>query len=148
ERVEAHQFEPIKRVRYRNSALDFSSQAALLESLEAPSPAAHLSTAPTALDVASLRALLSDPEVAARARRGEALELLWRVCEVPDFRRILFEVHVELLRDLFLALSERPLSSDYLARQTEDLGQREGDVDALMARTARLRTWAFVVNRA
>ena len=148
ERVEQHQFEPVTRVRYRNSALDFASPEALLDALTAPPPAAHLASAPTGVDVAALRALLKLPEVAARARRGEALELLWRVCEVPDFRHILFEVHVALLRDLYLALVEAPLSDDYLARQTRDFDDRNGDVDALLARTARLRTWAFVANRA
>jgi ATP-dependent RNA helicase SUPV3L1/SUV3 len=148
ERIEQHRFDPVLRVRYRNSNLDFSSQQALLDSLAAPPPAAHFSSVPKALDAASLRALLKVPEVASRARRGEALELLWRVCEIPDFRRILFEVHVALLRDLYLALSENPLSDEYLARQTHDLHDRQGDVDALLARTARLRTWAFVANRA
>ncbi len=148
ERIERHQFEPILRVRYRNSELDFSSPEALLEALAAPPPAAHLASAPTGIDVAALRALLKLPEISERARRGEALELLWRVCEVPDFRHILFEVHVALLRDLYLALAEAPLSDDYLARQTRDLNDRNGDVDALLARTARLRTWAFVANRA
>jgi ATP-dependent RNA helicase SUPV3L1/SUV3 len=147
ERIEHHRFEPIRRVRYRRSELDFSSPQALLDTLESPPPHGYLASVPYAFYVAALGALLGDPEVAARARRGEALELLWRVCEIPDFRHILFEVHVALLRDLYLALSEGPLSDDYLRRTTSDLNDREGDVDALLARTARLRTWAFVTNR-
>ncbi len=111
-------------------------------------PAAHLASAPTGVDVAALQALLKLPEIAERARRGEPLELLWRVCEVPDFRHILFEVHMALLRDLYLALAEAPLGDDYMQRQTRDLNDRNGDVDVLLARTARLRTWAFVANRA
>jgi ATP-dependent RNA helicase SUPV3L1/SUV3 len=148
ERIEQHQFEPIKRVRYRNSALDFESTGALLSALEAPSPAAHLAPVANALDLRALRALLADADVAELARRGEALELLWRVCEVPDFRHILFEVHVQLLRELYLALAEGPLSDDFMARQTRDFYEQQGDVDALLARTARLRTWAFVAHRA
>jgi ATP-dependent RNA helicase SUPV3L1/SUV3 len=147
ERIEQHAYEPVRRVRYRNAQLDFSSSEALLNALEAPPPAAHLASVPTALDVASLRALLKDSEVAARARRGDELELLWRVCEIPDFRHILFEVHVALLRELFLNLSQGPLSDDFLARHTAELEERRGDVDALLARTARLRTWAFIANR-
>ena len=148
ERIEQHQFELVQRVRYRNSSLDFSSAEALLQALEAPPVASYLASVPKALDVAALRALLKLPEIAERARRGEALELLWRVCEIPDFRRILFEVHVGLLRDLYLLLCEGPLSDEYLQRQTADLQERSGDVDALLARTGRLRTWAFVANRA
>jgi len=147
-RIEQHAVDPIRRVRYRNSALDFSSPQALLDTLTAPAPAAHLTAAPTGVDLRALRALLADRDVAARARRGDALELLWQVCEVPDFRHILFEVHVALLRDLYLALVEGPLDDDYLGRQTSELGDRSGDVDVVLARTARLRTWAFVANRA
>jgi ATP-dependent RNA helicase SUPV3L1/SUV3 len=147
ERIEQHRFEPVRRVRYRNADLDFSSPDALLAALDAPPPFSLLSPVPDAIDVAALRALLTDPEVAARAKGGESLEQLWRVCEIPDFRHILFEVHVALLRDLYLALTQGPLSDDYLRRNTKDLAEREGDVDALLARTARLRTWAFVANR-
>jgi ATP-dependent RNA helicase SUPV3L1/SUV3 len=147
ERIEQHRFEPMRRVRYRNADLDFSSTEALLAALEAPPPQPHLAAVPHAIDLAALRTLLRDPEIAQRARRGDPLELLWRVCEIPDFRHILFEVHVALLRDLYLALSAGPLTDDYLRRQTRDLGERAGDVDALLARTARLRTWAFVTNR-
>jgi ATP-dependent RNA helicase SUPV3L1/SUV3 len=146
-RIEQHAFEPIRRVRYRSSALDFSSPEALLDSLSAPPPAAYLSAVPSALDVATLKALLADPEIARRARRGELLELLWHVCEIPDFRQILFEVHVALLRELYLALCEGPLDEAYLARQSRELEDDTGDVDVLLGRTARLRTWAFVVNR-
>lgn len=147
ERIEQHRFEPLRRVRYRNSELDFSSPEALLSALEAPPPLGLLSPVPHAIDVAALRALLKDPEIAARARQAEPLELLWRVCEVPDFRHILFEVHVALLRDLYLALAEGPLTDDYLLRNTRELADSAGDVDALLARTARLRTWSFVTNR-
>jgi ATP-dependent RNA helicase SUPV3L1/SUV3 len=148
ERIEQHQLDPLRKVRYRNSALDFSSAENLLAALQAAPPAPHLTPMRAAVDVAALHALLKLPEVAERARRGPALELLWQVCEIPDFRRILFEVHVALLRELFLQLIEGPLSDHYLARQTEELHERSGDVDALLARTARLRTWAFVANRA
>jgi ATP-dependent RNA helicase SUPV3L1/SUV3 len=147
ERIEQHRFEGVRRVRYRASALEFDSPAALLASLEAPPPAHHFAPVQGAIDVAALRALLAEPEIAARARRGGELELLWRVCETPDFRHILFEVHVALLRDLYLALVEGPLTDDYLARRTAELAETEGDVDALLARTARLRTWAFVAHR-
>ncbi len=145
--IEQHRFEPVRRARYRNSQLDFSSPEALLASLEAPSPLAQLSVPSGALDVAVLRALLREPEIAARARRGADLERLWQVCETPDFRRILFEVHASLLGELYLELAEGPLDDDFLARQTRDFHDLAGDVDALLARTARLRTWAFVANR-
>jgi ATP-dependent RNA helicase SUPV3L1/SUV3 len=147
-RIEQHAFEPVRRVRYRSSALDFTSPEALLDSLSAPPPAAHLSAVPGALDVASLRALLAEAEVARRARRGPLLELLWQVCEVPDFRQLLFEMHVALLRELYLGLAEGPLDDAYLESRVAELRDTSGDVDVLLGRSARLRTWAYVANRA
>jgi len=139
--------EPVRRVRYRNADLDFSSPEALLAALEAPPPSAYLAAVPDALDLHSLRALLDHPLIRVRARGPEALERLWAVCQIPDFRHILFEVHIELLRDIFFALEDGPLSDDFLAARTQELAQVAGDVDAIVARIARLRTWAFVVNR-
>ena len=148
QRIEQHRFEPVRRVRYRNAELDFSSSAGLLASLEAPPPAAYLAAVPDALDLHSLRALLALPPIQARARDAESLERLWAVCQIPDFRHILFEVHLELLRDIFVALTDGPLTDDFLAARTQEFAQDSGDVDAIVARIARLRTWAFVVNRA
>ena len=148
QRIEQHRFEPVRRVRYRNAELDFSSPAALLASLEAPPPAAYLAAVPDALDLHSLRALLEQPLIRAQARDPEELARLWAVCQIPDFRHILFEVHLELLRDIFSALSRGPLTDDFLAARTQEFAQESGDVDAIVARIARLRTWAFVVNRA
>src|SRR6187431_1188493 len=148
QRIEQHRFDVLRKVRYRNAQLDFSSAAALLASLEAPPPAAYLAAVPDALDLHALRALLAQPLIGAQARRPEALERLWAVCQIPDFRHILFEVHLELLREIFLSLADGPLSDDFLAARTREFAQESGDVDAIVARIARLRTWAFVVNSA
>ncbi|HET7539790.1 MAG TPA: helicase-related protein [Polyangiaceae bacterium] len=148
QRIEQHRFEPVRRVRYRNTELDFSSPATLLASLSAPPPAAYCAAVPDALDLHSLRALLAQPEVQAQARNREALQRLWAVCQIPDYRHILFEVHLELLREIFFALAQGPLSNDFLAARTQELSQPNGDVDAIIARIARLRTWAFVANQA
>jgi ATP-dependent RNA helicase SUPV3L1/SUV3 len=147
QRIEQHRFEPIRRVRYRNADLDFSSARALLDSLEAPPPALYLASVPDALDLHALRALLDNPRVVELTKSPETVERLWAVCQIPDFRHILFEVHLELLRDIFLALSEGPLSDDFLASRTQELSREDGDVDNIVARISRLRTWAYVVNR-
>jgi len=146
QRIEQHRFQPLRRIRYRNAELDFSSSQALLASLEAPPPAPYLAPVPDALDLHSLRALLDHPQVRALVHAPQALERLWAVCQIPDFRHILFEVHLELLREIFLALANGPLSDEFLAARTQEFAQESGDVDAIVARIARLRTWAFVVN--
>lgn len=146
--IEQHRFDVVRRARYRNADLDFSSANALLGSLERPPPAPYFAAVPDAVDLAALKGLLKDPRIAREASGKERVELLWGVCQVPDFRHILFEVHLELLRDLFSALEQGPLKNDFLTSRTQEFAREEGNVDALLARIARLRTWAFVVNHA
>jgi ATP-dependent RNA helicase SUPV3L1/SUV3 len=147
QQIEQHRFEFVRRVRYRNADLDYTSAAALLASLEAPPPSPYLLPAPAAIDHAALRTLLADPDIAPLARRGPGLELLWQVCQIPDFRKILFEVHVELLRDVYLRLARGPLDDDYVATLLAEFEDERGDVDTLLSRTTRLRTWAYVAHR-
>jgi ATP-dependent RNA helicase SUPV3L1/SUV3 len=147
-RIELHRFDSVRRLRYRNATLDFSSPKALLATLESPPPASYFAAVPDAVDLSVLRALLGDPGILREVSTGEGLELLWATCQIPDFRHILFEVHLELVRELFAALRKGPLSNDFLAARTQEFVREEGGVDTLVARISRLRTWAFVVNHA
>jgi ATP-dependent RNA helicase SUPV3L1/SUV3 len=146
-RVETHRFDPVTRVRYRNSELDFASPASLLDSLRAPPPLACLSSVPAAEDLRSLEALLRDPSILKELVAPVRVELLWEVCQIPDFRRILFEVHVDLLRLIWSELLKGPLATDFVLERARELDRVDGDADALMARIANLRTWAFVANQ-
>jgi ATP-dependent RNA helicase SUPV3L1/SUV3 len=82
-----------------------------------------------------------------RLRDRHSIELLWQICQIPDFRKILFEVHVELLHQLFLEAQRQPLGNEFMATQLAELQREGGDIDTLMARISRLRTWAFVANQ-
>lgn len=147
QRIESHRFDAITRVRYRNTELDFSSAPSLLDSLRKPPPLACLASVPAAEDLRSLEALLKDTAVQKHLTQPERLELLWQVCQIPDFRRILFEVHVELLRLIFMELVNGPLSIDFVLARAKELDRSDGDADTLMARIANLRTWAFIANQ-
>ena len=147
ERIEQQRFEPVRRVRYRNSDLDFSSLTALTESLRAPPRRAVCASVPEADDQRALEALSRRPHIAARARSARDVELLWQVCQIPDFRKILFEVHVDLLEQVFELVSQGPIPRAFLRARAVELDRLDGDADELMARIARLRTWAFIANQ-
>jgi ATP-dependent RNA helicase SUPV3L1/SUV3 len=147
-RVEQHRFEPIRRVRFRNSELDFSSPEALLVSLREPPKTKLLSPVRDAIDSRALQALMRSSDIATELRHPARVELLWRVCQIPDFPKLLFELHVKLLHEVFRALLRGPLDSDFMAAKQRELASVEGDADTLMARIARLRTWAFIANQA
>ncbi len=84
--LESHSFEPVKVLQWRNTALDFCSLGALQASLAA-NPVQHgLTRAPVAEDILVLEHAAHDDDVRALANAPAALERLWEVCQVPDYR--------------------------------------------------------------
>jgi ATP-dependent RNA helicase SUPV3L1/SUV3 len=148
EAVENHRFDPLKLLMWRNSDLDFRSGEALLRSLDAPPPYAVLRRAREADDHRALAQLIRDPDVLRRAGGRQAVALLWDVCQIPDFRKVMSDQHARLLTQIFghLADHER-LPSDWVEGQVARLGNTEGDIDTLVSRIAHVRTWTYIANR-
>jgi ATP-dependent RNA helicase SUPV3L1/SUV3 len=149
EAVEEHRFDPLPALFWRNRDLSFRSPQALLDSLERRPPSPALLRAREADDHLALAALLRDPEVARRARDPAAIRLLWEVCQVPDFQKILTEQHTGFLARIYhhLAGGEERLPEDWIAGQVARIDRTDGDIDALMARIAHVRTWTYVTHR-
>jgi ATP-dependent RNA helicase SUPV3L1/SUV3 len=150
EAIEEHRFEPLKTLYWRNTDLDFRSIESLQRSLEAAPPAPFLRRAREAEDVQALAALARDSDVAPLARAPAALRTLWEVCQIPDFRKILSDAHVRLLKRIFLHLigAEAKLPEDWVASQLAALDRPDGDIDALVQRISFVRTWTFISHRA
>lgn len=148
EAVENHLFEPVRQACWRNAALDFSSPKMLLNSLERPSGRPALIRGRPADDQVALASLLRREDVQNVAATPDAVRLLWEACQIPDFRKTMSESHHTLVADIYQRLLEGPLPEDYVARHIERLGGTEGDVDALMARIAHVRTWTYISHHA
>ncbi|MFT4978434.1 MAG: ATP-dependent RNA helicase SUPV3L1/SUV3, partial [Myxococcota bacterium] len=148
EAVESQRFAPVRRVRYRNSDLDFSDPDELLASLLAAPPRRLLVPLRDATDQRTLEYLLSEPDIRARVRGSDSLELLWEVCRVPDFRRVLVSQHAQLIRQIFTQLQDHGrLDEDWLEQRLRRLDRTGGGAEVLMSRIAFIRTWTFVANR-
>jgi ATP-dependent RNA helicase SUPV3L1/SUV3 len=150
EAIEAHRFEPLTRLNWRNSRLRFESLPALLKSLEEKPPRPSLVQAREADDHRALQALARNPEIAALAAHPGAVRLLWEVCQIPDFRKVMSESHTRLLAHCFrhLAGPEERLPTAWIAQQMANLDRTDGDIDTLMARIAHIRTWTYISHRA
>ncbi|MBP2301909.1 DEAD/DEAH box helicase [Azospirillum picis] len=148
-RVENHEFETVKALSWRNSDLRFDTPGFLLKSLEERAPIQELSRVREADDHLALQALVRDPEIMDLARGRDAVRLLWEVCQVPDFRKVLSDAHTRLLGQVYRNLRGplRRLDEDWVARQIARLDRTEGDIDALVARIAHIRTWTYISNR-
>jgi len=147
--VENHRFPAIRRLVWRNSALDFASLASLQASLDERPRSRWLSLVEHAEDAAALKALTQHAEVRPLLGDPELLRLAWAVCEIPDFRRLLPEHHASLLAEIFLALvaGGGRLSDDGMERHVRRLETAEGDIDTLIMRLELVRTWRYVANR-
>ncbi|MEI6558139.1 MAG: helicase-related protein [Rhodospirillaceae bacterium] len=149
EAIENHVFPPLKALRWRNAELRFDSPEVLLRGLDQRPPRPELVRAREGDDHQALAALARDPEVAALARGRAAVEQLWEVCRIPDFRKVLSDAHTRLLGQIYRYLrtgSER-LPEDWVAGHVDRLDRFDGDIDALVSRIAHTRTWTYISNR-
>jgi ATP-dependent RNA helicase SUPV3L1/SUV3 len=149
EAVENHRFDPLERLYWRNSRLAFASLGALLRSLDERPSLRGLVPAREADDQLALRALAKLPDIAAAASNPARLRLLWEVCQIPDFRKVMSDTHARLLAQIFRHLTgpaER-LPADWVAKSVARLDRGDGDIDTLMTRIAHVRTWTYIAHR-
>ena len=148
EAITSHSFAPLKKIQWRNSALDFGSIDRLVASLEAAPILDHVVRAREADDLIALKTLGEDTETRARASDGPSVRLLWDVCRIPDFRGISHQEHASLLTAIFGFLHEhQEVPEDWLARQIKRIDRTDGDIDTLSKRLAFVRTWTYVAQR-
>lgn len=146
-RLEAHDFEAVKVLQWRNRVLDFSSLATLHQSLEAVPSHPALTRVPIATDQRALEFLIRrEDEHPVKGRTG--VELAWECCQIPDYRDISPAAHGEIVTRVFSDLSrDGKIDADWIAEQVRFCENTEGDIDTLSNRIRQIRTWTFISNR-
>ncbi len=148
EQIESHHFDSLKVLQWRNSALDFSSTADLRRSLDLVPKEQGLARAPFGDDITALEHLLRDTAISGMAKGPKAVELLWDVCQIPDYRKIAPANHADLLNTIYTHLiQDKAIADDWFARQLAFADRTDGDIDTLANRIAHIRTWTYVANR-
>ncbi|QXT40800.1 helicase-related protein [Gymnodinialimonas ceratoperidinii] len=148
EAIMDHRFAPVRKLMWRNSALEFGSAERLIASLEERTDDEWLTRAREADDLRALKTLTARPDIAQRLGDARAVRLLWDVCNIPDFRGISHAEHADLLGRIFEFLHEtRRVPDDWLARQVKRIDKPDGDIDTLSKRLAYIRTWTYVAQR-
>jgi ATP-dependent RNA helicase SUPV3L1/SUV3 len=147
--VEAHAFAPVTYAEWRNAKPDFDSLQGLMRSLVVSPPLRGLRLSEEAQDETTLRLLAADELVARRSRDRANLVRLWEVCQIPDFRKTTQDDHTRLVGSIFghLTQGSRRLPEEWARGQFEALDRLDGDITALSARLARVRTLAYVAHR-
>ncbi len=147
QRLESHDFEPVRVLQWRNHVLDFTSLDALRDSLDRTPGHAALTRVPVATDQSTLEFVARSE--AARLATGEAaLRLLWECCQIPDYRDISPAQHGDLVTRIYSDLRRHGhLDTDWIAEQVRFCDNIAGDIDTLSQRIKQVRTWTFVANR-
>ena len=149
DRIENHTFDAVKTLQWRNREITFASLDALRDSLREVPREQRLQRARMADDVMALEHVSADSEVVDLAKGRAAVESLWEICQIPDYRKISTQNHAELVATIFkhLHTGDQRIAEDWFAKQVEFADRTDGDIDTLANRIAHIRTWTFVSNR-
>ncbi|MGB0800041.1 MAG: helicase-related protein, partial [Planktomarina sp.] len=124
-----NRFQPLKKLYWRNSRLQFGTVAALLRSLQVQTDNDWLTRVRESDDLAALKSLSDVAEISARASDGASVKLLWDVCRIPDFRGISAGEHADMLGVIYNYLHEKGrVPNDWLARQVKRIDNPDGDI--------------------
>ncbi|MBN8938259.1 MAG: helicase [Rhizobiales bacterium] len=147
--LEAHAFDGVKVLQWRNTELNFSSLETLRDSLDRLPTEPGLTRSPIAEDQRVLELAVRDDDVRGRAKGKAAVSKLWDACLMPDYRKISLASHADLVTTIFGFLTGRSgrIPSDWIASQVAFADRIDGDIDTLSNRIAHIRTWTFAANR-
>ena len=150
ERLENHDFDPLRILQWRNPDLDFGSLDALQASLDVHPSEPGLTRAPMGEDQQALEILMKEDDFRAMAGSASAVRRLWDVCGVPDYRKTHPQVHADLVAELYRFLMKGMagrIPDTWFAEQVAMIDRTDGDIETLSRRIAHGRTWTFVANR-
>ena len=143
--IENNKFKDIKFLQWRNSNLNFQDISKLIASLEIRPDNNNFVKCREADDLKVLKALKETTYISESLLSEFEVRLLWQVCQIPDFRKISFADHNNLLAKIFYFLkSNGIIPDDWLKEQVVRLDRIDGDIDTLSKRVAFIRTWTYV----
>lgn len=147
--IEEHRFPAIRRLVWRNHDLDFSSMEALTDALRKPSPRPMLQRIQSAEDYEALIWLKERAAIQSRATSRARVEMLWQVCQIPDYRKLLLDRHFSFLEAVFVQLCDNggEIDPKWVEGRIASIDRVDGDIDLLMTRLGFIRTWNYLTHR-
>ncbi len=145
--IEEHRFPPLTRIFWRTSDPRLDSLDVLIDDLSEPPERPELASAPEAIDLAVMRRLAEDAEVAASVRGRGAVARFREACMLPDFLQQGAEVHSRFVARLWEDLRDGTIPNDFIAARIAELDNPSGDIDTLQRRIAAIRSWSYIAQR-
>ncbi|WP_126173441.1 helicase-related protein [Altericroceibacterium xinjiangense] len=145
--IEEHRFPPLTHLFWRDSQPRLTSLGVLIADLEAKPAVPQLIPAPEAIDLAVLKRLTGDPQIAAGVKGAGGVRRFWEACQLPDFRQQGADMHARFVARLWQDLRDGYLGADFVAARISELDRTQGDIDTLQGRIAAVRSWAYICQR-
>ncbi len=148
EQIENHKFDNIQKIYWRNSDLDFNSIDSLLSSLKKYPIQSYFIHKKNALDEVNFRNLINDSEIKRFLLSKRNLELLWNICQIPDFEKLFNDNFLLLLKDIFLVLIENNyyIPEHWINTKISKLDNFGGGIPELSIKISQIRTWTYISN--
>jgi len=146
--VENHRFKSTKKIFWRNSNLNMDTVTSLIKSLEVKVDSPILINGNEAIDLTSLKAIVANDNFCSNLSEPKLIDLLWSICQIPDFRGISLDDHLGILTRVFHFLKAGGnIPNDWFSGQLKKIDQYDGDIDTISKRLAFVRTWTYVAQR-
>ncbi|MCB2066166.1 MAG: helicase, partial [Erythrobacter sp.] len=145
--IENHRFAPLTHLYWREPQPRCDRLDSLIHDLEARPTAEGLVAAPEAIDLAVLKRLAEQADVAATVTTPGQVRRFWEACQLPDFRQQGADMHARFVARLWRDLQNGHIGADFVAARISDLDKPGGDIDTLQGRLAAIRSWAYICQR-
>ncbi len=148
QQIENHNFDNIQKIYWRNSDLNFNSVDALLSSLKKYPIQSYFIHKKNALDEVNFRNLINDNEIKKFLVSKKNLELLWNICQIPDFEKMFNDNYLLLLKEIYLILIENNYSipEEWIDTKVSRLNNFGGGIPELSIKISQIRTWTYISN--
>ena len=145
--VENSSFPMLRKIKWRNTELEFNNVSSLISSLDLMSSHNYLERSQDGSDVSILKYIMAEsPESISELDKND-VKLLWEACQIPDFRKISNQDHAGLVMKIFEFVRDKGfIPSDWVQMEINRLDNVQGDIDILSKRVSFIRTWSFVAN--
>ena len=147
--IEEHRFDGIRKIYWRNPKIDFSSISSVFNSLTQNPTTNFYIKKRNAEDEFSFRKLCFDSDINQYLKIPINIRLLWDVCRIPDFQKIMNDNYIELLKNIFLTLVKNNffLPESWFRQYVSKLEDYSGGIDELSKKISNIRTWTYISNQ-
>jgi ATP-dependent RNA helicase SUPV3L1/SUV3 len=147
--VESHKFNNIDNIKWRNTNLKYTSIKSILDSLRIRPNLPFLKPIMTGEDHLTLEHIYENKLLDYRKLEKDELQLLWEICQIPDYRQTGIDSHTKIVLKIFSDITENNgyLDNDWLEKEVKLSAKYQGDIDGLSNKISFIRTCNFIANK-